>query len=133
MGWNTPIAQVPDLLTEGNSGEAEALQHSFLSAPPPSIIFNLIWLGFSNWFSSSYYFNWGQENFSGIFSHFLSKSVPREGNAEPKHHRHNTASRPRLTSSPARVLHHRTWIGQGRRWLPVQTCWVSASRFPSVG
>lgn len=32
VGWNMPTAQVPDLLTEGNSGEAEALQHSFL--PP---------------------------------------------------------------------------------------------------
>lgn len=27
VGWNMPIAQVPDLLIEGNSGEAEALQH----------------------------------------------------------------------------------------------------------
>ena len=35
VGWNTPVAQVPDLLTEGNSGEAETLQHSFL--PPPAL------------------------------------------------------------------------------------------------
>lgn len=42
MGWNTPIAQVPDLLTEGNSGEAEALQHSFLSAPPPPALFSIL-------------------------------------------------------------------------------------------
>lgn len=33
VGWNMPIAQVPDLFTEGNSGEAEALQQSFLSPP----------------------------------------------------------------------------------------------------
>lgn len=71
VGWNMLIAQVPDLLTEGNSGEAEALQHNFLS-PSRRVIFNLIWLVFSNWFSSSYYFNWAQENFSGILVIFKS-------------------------------------------------------------
>lgn len=33
VGWNMLIAQVPNLLTERNSGEAEPLQHSFLPSP----------------------------------------------------------------------------------------------------
>lgn len=33
VGWNMPIAQVPNLVTERNSGEAEPLQHSFLPSP----------------------------------------------------------------------------------------------------
>lgn len=33
VGWNMLIAQVPNLLTERNPGEAEPLQHSFLPSP----------------------------------------------------------------------------------------------------
>lgn len=33
VGWNMPIVQVPNLLTERNSGEAEPFQHSFLPSP----------------------------------------------------------------------------------------------------
>lgn len=80
-----PIVQVPDLLTEGNSVEAEALQHSFLPTPNPSTIFSFIWLRFSTGFHP-----------------VIISTAPR---------RTSQSSQSRLSQSPVKAMQNRSTTG----------------------
>lgn len=83
VGWNMPIAQVPNLVTERNSGEAEPLQHSFL--PSPMLLSVLS----------------GSDSGTGFHSVIISSRLERAPQA----------SQPFLSERPGKAMQHQSTTG----------------------